>query len=53
MQLFEGFVDGHEGTYMEAFGLAFHQFRVNVSLTNECDMAGKFSHASLINDIEP
>ena len=40
MELFEGFVDGHEGTYMNAFGLAFRNFRVNVTLTDNCDMAG-------------
>lgn len=41
MKLFPGFVDGHNGTYMRAFGAAFHDFRVNVTLLPDGDISGE------------
>lgn len=39
MKLFPGFVDGHNGTYIGAFGFAFHDYRVNVTLLSDGDMS--------------
>ena len=34
-KLFAGFVDGHNGTYMNEFGLSFHSLRAHVILATE------------------
>ena len=40
MKLFPGYVDGHNGSYMGNFGLAFHDYRISINLVANGDLTG-------------
>ena len=46
MKLFPGYVDGHNGTYMGNFGLAFHDYRISINLAANGDLTGMLGHWS-------